>query len=47
MNYLHQDLKTFITEEFLLKSETAKRLYYDFAQQMPIIDYHNHLIPRQ
>ncbi|TAE35805.1 MAG: glucuronate isomerase [Runella slithyformis] len=47
MNYLHQDLKTFITEEFLLKSETAKRLYYDFAQQMPIIDYHNHLIPKQ
>ncbi len=47
MNYLHQDLKTFITEEFLLKSETAKRLYHDFAQQMPIIDYHNHLIPKQ
>lgn len=40
-------MKTFITEEFLLKSETAKRLYHDFAQQMPIIDYHNHLIPKQ
>jgi glucuronate isomerase len=40
-------MKTFITEDFLLQSETAKVLYHDFAKQMPIIDYHNHLIPKQ
>ena len=38
-------MQTFITENFLLQSETAKRLYFDFVQQLPIIDYHNHLPP--
>jgi glucuronate isomerase len=40
-------MKTFITDNFLLKSDTAGRLYHDFAKQMPIIDYHNHLISKQ
>ena len=40
-------MKTFITENFLLQSESAKRLYHDFSKEMPIIDYHNHLIPKQ
>lgn len=30
-------------ENLFLNSETAKRLYFDFAAKMPIIDYHNHL----
>jgi glucuronate isomerase len=38
-------LKTFITENFLLHSKEAVSLYYDYANQMPIIDYHNHLLP--
>lgn len=29
----------------MLTSETAKRLYMDHAQKMPIIDYHCHLVP--
>ena len=33
----------FINDDFLLQSETAKRLYHQFAAKMPIIDYHNHL----
>jgi glucuronate isomerase len=39
--------KTFITDDFLLTNETAKVLYHDFAKQMPIIDYHNHLPPNE
>ena len=36
-------MKKFLDENFLLQSETAKRLYHDFAENMPIIDYHCHL----
>ena len=35
--------KTFITDNFLLNSKEAEILYHDYAKQMPIIDYHNHL----
>lgn len=37
----------FIGEDFLLKSETAKRLYHKYAEDMPIIDYHCHINPRE
>ncbi len=40
-------MKTFINENFLLQTKTAQRLYHGFAEQMPIIDYHNHLIPSE
>ena len=33
----------FLSEDFLLQTETAKALYHDFAADMPIIDYHCHL----
>lgn len=33
-------------EDFLLQNETAKRLYHEAAQKMPILDYHNHLEPQ-
>jgi len=36
----------FITEDFLLHSEAAKRLYYDHAAVPPIFDYHSHLSPK-
>ena len=35
-----------ITENFMLKNEIAKRLYNDFAKDMPIIDYHCHISPK-
>ncbi len=38
-------MTNFLTEDFLLQSGTAKRLYHDFAKDLPIIDYHNHLPP--
>ena len=36
-----------ITNDFLLFSESAKNLYHNYAANMPIIDYHNHLSPSE
>jgi glucuronate isomerase len=36
-------MKKFLDQDFLLQTETAKRLYHDFAEKMPVIDYHCHL----
>lgn len=38
-------MKTFLSEDFILETETARRLYHEYAKQMPIIDYHCHLPP--
>jgi glucuronate isomerase len=38
---------SFIDEDFLLKSRTARRLYHEYAETLPIIDYHNHLPPQE
>lgn len=35
----------FITEDFMLKNEVAKKLYFSFSKDLPIIDYHCHLSP--
>ncbi len=35
----------FIHDDFLLDNKPARRLYHDFAESMPIIDYHSHLSP--
>jgi glucuronate isomerase len=40
-------MKKFLDENFLLQTETAQILYHQYAKDMPIIDYHNHLIPEQ
>ena len=32
-------MKNFMDRDFLLETETAKKLYHDYAEQMPIIDY--------
>ena len=37
----------FITDDFLLSNEPARRLYHDYAEPLPIIDYHCHLPPDQ
>jgi glucuronate isomerase len=37
----------FITEDFLLETESSRRLYHEFAKDLPIIDYHCHLPPDQ
>ena len=40
-------MKAFMDREFLLGSETARTLFHDYAEDCPIIDYHNHLNPRE
>lgn len=47
MRTITEQYTTFITDDFLLKTDAARTLYHDFAKDMPIIDYHNHLIPKQ
>ena len=38
--------QTLITEDFLLGNAPARALYNDFAKDLPIIDYHCHLSPK-
>lgn len=37
---------SFINDNFILRNETAKELYHNFAKDLPIIDYHCHLSPK-
>ena len=37
---------SFIHEDFLLDNATARRLYHEFAEDEPILDYHCHLPPK-
>ncbi len=37
----------FLSENFLLKTETARKLYHNFAAKMPIVDYHCHINPQE
>lgn len=36
-------MSTIFSEDFLLHTESAKKLYHGFAKELPIIDFHNHL----
>jgi len=38
---------SFIKEDFLLETNVAQELYHNYANELPIIDYHNHLHPEQ
>ena len=40
-------MKAFMDEDFLLETETAKKLFHEHAAKMPIIDYHCHINPQQ
>lgn len=40
-------MKEFMGRDFLLKTETAQKLFYDYADKMPIFDYHCHLSPQE
>lgn len=38
-------MEPFINDEFLLSTEWARRLYHQVAEELPVIDFHNHLDP--
>lgn len=40
-------MKSFIHDDFLLQNEIAKTLYHRYAKDLPIIDYHCHLDPKE
>ena len=40
-------MKAFMDKDFLLETDTAKHLYHDIAKDMPIIDYHCHISPKE
>lgn len=40
-------MKNFMDKDFLLDTETAKKLFHNWAEDMPICDYHCHLSPKE
>ncbi len=40
-------MKSFLDDNFLLQTDAAQRLYFDYAQDQPIYDYHCHLSPKE
>ena len=36
-------MKQFMDQDFLLSNETAKKLFHDYAEPTPILDYHCHI----
>ena len=40
-------MKAFMDKDFLLSTETAKKLYHEYAAVMPVLDYHCHLNPQE
>jgi len=40
-------MKAFMDQDFLLSTPTARKLYHEVAEQMPIIDYHCHINPQE
>jgi glucuronate isomerase len=39
-------MKTFLDENFLLQGKFAQTIYHQYAKDLPIIDYHCHLSPK-
>ncbi len=40
-------MKAFMSRSFLLTTKTAEKLYYGYAEKMPIFDFHCHLSPKE
>ncbi len=40
-------MKKFLDKNFILETETAANLYHNYAENMPIFDFHNHLSPQE
>ena len=39
--------KNFLPENFLLSTPTSEKLYFEFAKDLPIFDYHCHIPPAE
>ncbi len=40
-------MKEYVNADYLLQNEAAKKLYHDYSEGLPIIDYHCHVVPRE
>lgn len=40
-------MNSFMNEDFMLKNETAKKLFHNYAEKMPLVDYHCHISPKE
>ena len=40
-------MKPFMDKDFLLATDSAKQLFHDYAEHMPILDYHCHINPKE
>ena len=40
-------MKQFMDKDFLLSTPTAQHLFHDYADKMPIVDYHCHINPKE
>lgn len=40
-------MKPFLDKDFLLSTPTAEKLYHEYAERMPILDYHCHINPQE
>lgn len=40
-------MKPFMDKDFLLRTPTAQELYHNFAEKMPVLDYHCHINPQE
>ena len=40
-------MKQFMDKDFMLSTDTAKTLFHDYAENMPILDYHCHINPKE
>lgn len=40
-------MKEFMGKDFLLTTDTAAKLYHEYAAEMPVLDYHCHISPEE
>ncbi len=40
-------MREFMDRDFLLETETAKHLFHDYAESLPLVDYHCHINPKE
>lgn len=40
-------MKNFMDKDFLLETDTAKHLFHDYAESLPLVDYHCHISPKE
>ena len=40
-------MKPFMDKDFLLSTDTARTLFHEIAEKMPVLDYHCHINPQE